>query len=136
MANRPPLTQTARGTYRRAVVEFSGTILVGAAGAVTSVSCEMAPNIIGAVGSAGSILKNAAAGRYDVTFLRKLRNIRFTGGNIVHSGTGAFAGATGVLGRPGLVANQSIEIQCTANTVDTDVTSGYTVVFTGEAQEY
>ena len=126
---RAPLDLSQRGTFRRNEVEITGTILVGAAGAVTSTNCEIAPNITGAVGSAGSILKDAAAGRYNITFLRRFKFMRSFSGSIVHSGTGAFTGATGVLFRPGLVANQSLQLQATAGTVDTDVTSGYTIHF-------
>lgn len=133
---RAPLDLYSRGTNRRGVLEISGAITVGAAGAVTSVSCEMAPGIAGAVGTAGTILKDAAAGRYNVTFLRRFKGIRFTGCNLTHSGTGAFTGASSIYGRPGLVANQSVTIQGLVGLVDTDITSGYVITFTVEVQEF
>jgi hypothetical protein len=125
-----------RGTARRNEVEITGSILVGASGAVTSVVCEEAPNITGSAGTAGSILKDAAAGRYNITFFRKFASIRMTGAMIKHSGTGAFTGAVYIQERPGLVANQSLQLQALATTVDTDVTSGYTIEFSASVREY
>jgi hypothetical protein len=73
---RAPLTIKQAGTGRRSEVEISGTITLTAAGAIASVSCEFAPNITGSAGTPGTILKDAAAGRYNITFLRKFKNIR------------------------------------------------------------
>src|SRR4051812_1936437 len=73
--------QQQRGTGRRAEVTISGTITVGASGAITSQTGELAVAV-----------KNAAAGRYDLTFDRvyKAGSVRFVGAMIVRPGTVSF----------------------------------------------
>lgn len=126
-------------TGRRGEVNIIGVITVGASGAVTSVACEYAPNITGTLGTdRGMILKNATAGRYDISFSRKFKNLRFLGGGVNVNGAGAPSAGTQVFNRfgAGLTTNADATIQVTnAALADTDATSGNTIYFCFSGQQ-
>jgi hypothetical protein len=70
MAVRAPAPIPDLGSGRPRIVRISGTILIGASGAVTSSTGELSTN---------PVVKTAAeTGRYSVAFLRKYRNVRVT----------------------------------------------------------
>jgi len=129
-----------RGTSRRGEITISGTITVGASGAVTSVTGEEAPNITGAAGSAGSVLKDAAAGRYNITLLRKYKNIRFGSPPCILGPTTAAFGNTNAnmcQWRPSGSAGQGFTIQAllASTGADTDVLSTNVIHWDIYAQE-
>jgi hypothetical protein len=130
---RPPLDLKQRGTGRRGEVEISGTITITAAGAVASVSCEYAPNITGTLGTnRGIILKNAAAGRYDLSFLRKFKNVRPGSVNLIKAGGGAFGNtnANAVNWRVATTnADATIQAYLASSGADTDIASGDIITF-------
>lgn len=131
MTVRAPLTMQQRGTGRRGEVEISGTILVGAAGAVTSFACEYM--------ASGGVVKNAAAGRYDLLFVRKFKNIRVSPSpSITGPASAAFGNTAGNLAqwRPataGFMATLQVFLASTG--ADTDTTGGNIINFSLVAQE-
>ena len=140
---RAPLVSKQRGTERRAEVEISGIITITAAGAVASVSCEAAPNITGTLAkNAGVILKNAAAGRYDIAFLKRYKNIRFNGAWVRKNGAGAFgntnANACSDRIGAGITTNADATLQAylASTGADTDLASGDQIAFSYVAQEF
>jgi hypothetical protein len=138
---RAPGDLKERGTYRRGEVDISGTITITAAGAVASVACEAAPNITGSAGTAGTILKDAAAGRYNVVLLRKYKNMRLISCNMTNaSATVAFgnAAANSVQFRPSAtpVVGQTFTLQgfLASSGADTDFVTGTVLTFLAKAQ--
>lgn len=118
-----------RGTGRRGEVSISGIITITAAGAILS----------GATGELYTAVKNAAAGRYDLTFDRVYRTApRLVGATLVRPDTTAFgnvsanvmqgqAGATfGTFTLQGILASTG---------ADTDVKSGHAIHFEFIVQE-
>lgn len=106
-----------RGTGRRGEVSITGTILVGAAGAITTHTSEIA-----------TAVKNAAAGRYDLTFDRVYRGApRLLSAHLVRPGTTSFGNtnANMVQGQAG-ATNGTFTLQAilASTGVDTDVLSG------------
>lgn len=69
MARKRPYAMYDRGTFRRGEVEITGKLIIGAAGALSSFECEYCD-------TTGIVKTAAKTGRYTVTFLRKLRNLR------------------------------------------------------------
>lgn len=118
-----------RGTGRRAEVRITGTILVGASGAITSQTGELV-----------TAVKNAAAGRYDLTFDRvyKAGSVRFVGGGLTRPNTTAFGNtnANSVQGQAGADAGHAT-LQCilASSGADTDATNGHTISYEFAAQE-
>lgn len=117
------------GTYRRGAVTITGTILIGAAGAITSYVCE-------ACDSSTGIVKTAAkTGRYTVTFLRKYKNIRVTSMELIGP---ADAALTATDGNDLFIRNltgQSFDIQARQTSyADANPASGNSIHFTVEAQ--
>lgn len=129
MGAKAPLTLEQRGTLRRGEVEITGTILIGASGAVTSFSCE----------GATSIVKNAAAGRYDILLYRKYRNIRFPGApSILGPASAAFGNTDGNVAqwRPATSGfHATIQVFLASSGADTNTTSANVVHFSLVAQE-
>lgn len=138
---RPNVGFPELATGRRGEINIIGIITVGASGAVTSVACEYAPLTTGTLGTdRGMILKNAAAGRYDISFLRKFKNIRFLGGGVTTNGSGALGNTAGTqvnnrIGA-GLTAGADVTLQASnAAGTDTDVTSGNLIYFCFSGQQ-
>src|SRR5262249_16810677 len=124
-----PLVLRRPGTYRRGEVVITGTILIGAAGAVTSYVCE-------AVDSSTGIVKTAAkTGRYTVTFLRKYRNVRVTSMELIGP---AAAGLTATDGNALFIRNLSgtgFDIQARQTSyADANPANGNSIHFTCMAQ--
>lgn len=141
MAVRQPLNIETPMVPRRGVVYISGAVTIGAAGAITAVSCEYAPLFSGSAGTAGTILKDAAAGRYNVVLLRKFRNLRLVSCSMTTpDATTAVGNATGnVLSfRPSAtpVAGQTFSLQAwlASSGADTNVSNGAVISFLVEAQ--
>lgn len=122
--------QPTRGTGRRAEVTISGTITIGASGAITSQTGELA-----------TAVKNAAAGRYDLTFDRmyKAGSVRFNGAMLVRPNTTAFGNTNAnlVQGQAGADA-QHATLQCilASSGADTDATSGHVLHYEFVAAEF
>lgn len=105
-----------RGTGRRGEVSITGIILVGAAGAITTHTSELA-----------TALKNAAAGRYDLTFDRVYKGTpRLLSAHIVRPSTTPFGNTAAnlVQGQAG-ATNGTFTLQAilASTGVDTDVLS-------------
>jgi len=117
------------GTYRRGAVVITGTILIGASGAVTSFVCE-------AVDSSTGIVKTASkTGRYTVTFLRKYKNVRVTSMELIGP---ADAALTATDGNDLFIRNLTstdFDIQARQTSyADANPASGNSIHFTVEAQ--
>ena len=137
-----PLTQPQRGTGRRSELEISGTITITAAGAISAVSCEHAPATTGTLAASranyGFIVKNAAAGRYDIALMRKYRNIRLGSLVLVKAGGGAFGNVNANLIQWRVAttnADATIQALLASTGADTDIASGDIIHFTMTAQE-
>lgn len=133
MARRRPVALPDRGTYRRGDVRITGRIVIGASGAVTSYECE-------ACDTTGGVVKNAAAGRYDILFFRKFRNLRFAGPpTVVGPATAAFGNAAGNIANwrvtPTTNFHATLQVYLASSGADTDTTSGNEVHFTLWGQE-
>lgn len=131
MARRIPSVMRSLGTYRRSAVVITGAITIGAAGAVTSYACEACDNT-------GGIVKNAAAGRYDIVFLRKFRNFRLVGApGILGPATAAFGNADGNTAqwRPATTNfHATLQTFLASSGADTNTTSGNVIHFAIEVQ--
>lgn len=141
MAAREPLGMGSLGTFRRGTLLITGTITITAAGAIASVSCEQAPGTTGTLASTranyGFCLKNAAAGRYDLAFLRKPRNLRYLGGGIMKAGGGAFGNVSANALQPRVAttnADATLQAFLASSGADTDVASGDIIHFAFEGQ--
>lgn len=132
MAKSLPITQAPLGTGRRGATLITGTILIGASGAVTSYVCEYMP-------SSGGAVKNAAAGRYDLLFIRKFKNLRVVGLSISGPATVAFGNTDGNAIQPRNAAtagfHATIQTFLASSGADTNTTSGNIVNFTFEGQD-
>jgi hypothetical protein len=130
MAVKQPIVMQQRGTHRRGEVEISGKIVVGAAGAVTSFQCE-------AIGT-GGLVKNAAAGRYDMVFLRKYKNVRLSSITINNIAGGAFGNTNANMGQwrtPTATFHATIQMLLASTGADTDVASTNEIHFGVVVQE-
>ncbi len=123
---RPPNAIRERGTGRRGVIVITGTILIGAAGAITTTVCELA-----------SVVKTAAkTGRYTVTFYRKYRNVRVNGLVTIGPADAALTSTDGIFLSARNVSGTSIDIQASqVSLADANPTNGNSIHFTIEAQE-
>jgi hypothetical protein len=122
--------QPQRGTGRRSEVSITGTILIGAAGAITSQVSELC-----------TAVKNAAAGRYDLTFdrLYKAGSVRFIGATLVRPDTTAFGNVSANLlqGQAGADAGHAtLQAILASSGVDTDVASTNVIHYEFAAQEF
>jgi hypothetical protein len=136
MGAREPIGLGILGTFRRGEQLITGTITVTAAGAIASVSCEQAPGTTGTLASSrsnyGFCVKNAAAGRYDLAFFRKFRNLRYLGGGIMKAGGGAFGNAAANTIQPRVAttnADATLQAFLASTGADTDVASGDIIHF-------
>lgn len=136
MAVRQPLELKQRGTGRRGELEISGTITITAAGAISAVACEFAPGTTGTLASTragyGFIVKNAAAGRYDIALIRKFKNIRVGTAQLVKAGGGAFGNtnANMIQWRVATTnADATIQGLLASTGADTDLASGDIITF-------
>lgn len=124
--------QRTRGTGRRGEIAISGCFTVTAAGAILAGSVQS---------ELSTVVKNAAAGRYDITFDRVYRtgSIRFNGAMLVRPDTTAFGNVSANMIQ-GQVA-QSAAVHATLQGIlastgaDTDVKSGHIVHYEFIAQE-
>lgn len=137
-----PITMQQRGTGRRGELEISGTITITAAGAISAVSCEYAPAITGTLASTranyGFIIKNAAAGRYDIALAKKYRNIRLGSLALVKAGGGAFGNTNANLLQWRVAttnADATIQGLLASTGADTDLASGDIISFSMVVQE-
>src|SRR5262245_53196966 len=130
MAVKPPAITPAVGHGRPRAVIITGTITVGGSGAVSSFACEQCATSTG-------IVKNAAAGRYDIVFMQKYRNLRVIGCGLNKASGGAFGNtnANTVQHRPA-TSGYSVTLQAllASSGADTDVASGDIIHFAVEAQ--
>jgi hypothetical protein len=119
-----------RGTLRRGEVEITGTLLIGAAGALTSFVCE-------AVATGGIIKTAAKTGRYTVTLLRKYRNPRFIGAPTLIGPTDAALTATdGFFLSIRNLTGQTFDIQASqVSLADANPTNGNSIHFSIAVQE-
>jgi hypothetical protein len=122
--------QPQRGTGRRAEVSITGAITITAAGAILS-----------QVGELATAVKNAAAGRYDLTFDRvyKAGSVRFIGATLVRPDTTAFGNVSANIlqGQAGADAGHATIQGILASTgADTDVKSGHVIVYEFAASEF
>lgn len=131
-----------RGTGRRGELEISGTITITAAGAISAVTCEYAPGTTGTIASSragyGFIVKNAAAGRYDIALLRKYRSIRLGSLVLVKAGGGAFGNVNANLIQWRVAttsADATIQALLASSGADTDIASGDIISFSMVVQE-
>ena len=117
------------GTYRRGAVVITGTILIGASGAVTSFVCE-------AVDSSTGIVKTAAkTGRYTVTFLRKYKNVRVCSMELIGPTDAALTATDGNDLFVRNLAGTGFDIQARQTSyADANPASGNSIHFTVEAQ--
>jgi hypothetical protein len=127
MASR--LKQQTRGTGRRAEITINGTITVGAAGAITSQTGELV-----------TAVKNAAAGRYDLTFDRiyKTGSVRCDCAMLFRPDTTAFGNVSAnvVQGQAGADAGHAtLQGILASSGADTDVKSGHVIHYSFTAQE-
>lgn len=119
-----------RGSGRRGEDTISGTITVGAAGAITSQT-----------GEAVTAVKNAAAGRYDLTFDRiyKTGSVRFDNAMLVRPDTTAFGNVSAnvVQGQAGADAGHAtLQGILASSGADTDVKSGHVIHYSFTVQEF
>jgi hypothetical protein len=117
------------GTFRRGCIQVSGTILIGAAGAVTSFVCE-------AVDSSTGIVKTAAkTGRYTVTLLRKYRNPRVVGVELIGPTDAALTATDGNDLFIRNLTGQTFDIQARQTSyADANPANGNSIHFTVEVQ--
>ena len=137
-----PITMAQRGTGRRGELEISGTITITAAGAISAVSCEHAPGTTGTLASTranyGFIVKNAAAGRYDIALISKYRNIRLGSVVLIKAGGGAFGNVNANLIQWRVAttnADATIQGLLASSGADTDIASGDIISFSMSVQE-
>ena len=129
MAVRAPLVLRNRGTLRRGEVEITGTILIGASGAVTSFVCE-------AVGTTGIVKTASKTGRYTVTLLKKYRNPRVLGLALIGPTDAALTSTDGWFLSVRNLTGISFDIQASqVSLADANPTSGNSIHFTIVAQE-
>jgi hypothetical protein len=122
--------QPQRGTGRRSEVSITGTILIGAAGAITSQVSELC-----------TAVKNAAAGRYDLTFDRvyKAGSVRFLSAMVIRPDTTSFGNTNAnlVQGQAGSNAGTAtLQAILASSGVDTNVGSGLSIHYEFAAQEF
>lgn len=114
---------------RRGVGYITGILTIGGAGAITA----------GATGELYTAVKNAAAGRYDLTFDRTYRTQpRFLGATLVATDGVAFGNVNGntVNGRSGATNNlATLQAFLASSGADTNIASGYQIHFAFEVQE-
>jgi hypothetical protein len=129
MTTRTPLVLHRPGTYRRGAVIVTGTILIGASGAVTSFVCE-------AVDSSSGVVKTAAkTGRYTVTLLRKYRNPRVTNLSLIGPTDAALTSTDGWFLSVRNLTGQTFDIQASqVSLADANPTSGNSIHFSVEVQ--
>lgn len=130
MAVKPPYPMKIRGTGRRGEVLITGTITIGASGAVSSFACEFCPS--------NGIVKNAAAGRYDIVFARKYKNLRTLSCSITGPASAAFGNTDGnaVQFRPATSTfHATLQVFLASSGVDTNTTSGNVINFTIVGQD-
>jgi len=128
MGAKDSLALTDVGTYRRAVVEITGTLLIGAAGALTSFVCE-------GVRSGGIIKTAAETGRYSVTFQRKLRNVRIKSLTLIGPADAALTATDGWFLSARNVTASGFDIQASqVSLADANPTSGNSIHFVIEGQ--
>ena len=80
----------------------------------------------------GFIVKNAAAGRYDIALYRKLRNIRVVGVSLMKAGGGAFGNAVANTIQPRVPttnADATLQAFLASTGADTDIASGDIIHF-------
>lgn len=142
MGRAVPITMQQRGTGRRGELEISGTITITAAGAISAVACEYAPGSSGTLAATraayGFIVKNAAAGRYDIALIRKYRSIRLGAVVLVKAGGGAFGNAVcNIINWRVATSNADATIQgyLASSGADTDLASGDIISFSMVVQE-
>lgn len=131
MAKSIPITQSPLGTGRRGATLITGTITLTAAGAVASYVCEYMPSTLGAV-------KNAAAGRYDLNFIRKFKNLRFVGCGLINTQGAAFGNAVGNTIQARTATTNfaaTLQVFLASSGADTDTTSGNIIWFCFEGQD-
>ncbi len=121
--------QQTRGTGRRGEVTISGTITITAAGAILSQTGELA-----------TAVKNAAAGRYDLTFDRiyKTGSVRCDYVGLVRPDTTAFGNVSAnvMQGQAGADAGHAtLQGILASSGADTDVKSGHVIHYSFTAQE-
>lgn len=122
--------QNQRGTGRRAEISITGTITITAAGAIAS-----------QVGELATAVKNAAAGRYDLTFDRvyKAGTVRLLAAYLVRPDTTAFGNVSAnmIQGQAGADAGHFTLQGILASTgADTDVKSGHVIHYEIAACEF
>lgn len=128
MATRIPGVMKNVGTYRRGTVLITGTLLIGAAGALTSFVCE-------ACASTGIIKTAAKTGRYTVTLGRKYRNPRVVGLVLIGPADAALTSTDGWKLSVRNLTGQSFDIQASqVSLADANPTNGNAIHFTVEAQ--
>lgn len=114
---------------RRGVGYITGILTIGASGAITA----------GATGELYTAVKNAAAGRYDLTFDRLYRTQpRFVGATVVRNGTASFGNTNGntVNGQIGATnGTATLQAFLASSGVDTDIASTSQIHFCFEVQE-
>lgn len=114
---------------RRNTVILTGTITIGAAGAVSSSSAECA-----------TVVKTATkTGRYTVTLDRKYRSVRGLGApGLVGPADAAFGNAAANAAQYRNVSTQTFDIQLflASSGADTETTSGNVIHWAVEAQEF
>jgi hypothetical protein len=116
------------GTYRRGAVTITGTLLIGAAGVLTSFACE-------AVGTTGIVKTSAKTGRYTVTFLRKYRNLRVTSLVLTGPADAALTATDGCILSVRNVTGNGFDIQASqVSLADANPTNGNSINFTCEGQ--
>jgi len=136
MGAKEPIALNNMGTFRRGEIAITGTITITAAGAIASVACEYAPGTTGTLAASranyGFIVKNAAAGRYDIALYRKLRNIRVVGVSLMKAGGGAFGNAVANTIQPRVPttnADATLQAFLASTGADTDIASGDIIHF-------
>lgn len=134
MAVKPPALVPGFGHGRPRAAIITGTILIGAAGAVTSYVCEQ---VAASTAAVPGIVKTAAeTGRYTVTFLRKYRNVRVFGAPCIIGPTDA--GLTGTDGNQAIARNVSgagFDIQAISSAhADANPANGNSIHFAVEVQ--
>lgn len=129
MGAKDALAQKTVGTYRRNAVTITGTILIGAAGSVTSFVCE-------AVSSTGIVKTAAETGRYAVTFRRKYKNVRMLGAPcLIAPADAAVTSTDGCFFSVRNITGNGFDIQAMqVSLADANPTSGNSIHFACEVQ--